>query len=737
MGNTKTPVKVFVSYAKRDETKDEVGRLVEWLNEQEGIEVISDHPCANRPPKQGWQAWMMQSIEDADAVLCICGENFKKGFEKRDGSKGVTYEGSIVTVDLYEGGGSNVKYFPILPEAGKHDVVPKPLKQWDNGIALVDRERILALIKDEPVAGKSITVRPKFRDLNRETLGRSAPSSSIFLRLRFADRAIDYVKLDEVEQAFNGFYTSQDVFSWWLIVGSAGTGKSRTALEFCKKLENDGWDAGFLSLKDTPPESELWETWCPEKDTLLVIDYVAQEFSGNPRSITEIFTRLSRRAEQNTLGDKRLRILLLEREYKERSEAGQPLEWYRQLDKTTIYQPPFDLNTVSNEGLYSIATETAEKIWKSPKQLPANQAFLDELEKLDKKKRPLFAMLLAGYRAGVDPKTEIAKNEVLDYTIEHELERSLFPAGVKRDPDLLKALLLSTCTGGKLGAVELPHDHPLWDSGLGEETDKDCFRFHPLEPDLLGERFVLNCDSRNNPFHIGRKQLEELLEACWQDAPFETAYFFSRCAQDFATSDSEKIADLFLSAMTAIKDSFLSRWVWLRSLVDLSALLEPAEGERIWQEAAELGDTLEIRLRRAEAALNMILGYIKAGDLRAAQELFDGMAGLGDTPEIAEVRTYAVALLIIGYSKAGDLRTAQDLFNGMDGLDYTPKIAELRAQAVTILIIGYSKAGDLRTAQDLFNGMAGLGDTPEIAELRAAAEKVILDATKQAHPAMP
>jgi len=143
---TSQKVKVFVSYSWKD-GKDDVGKLVEWLRKDEKIEVISDHLHKHRPPAQGWQAWMLHSIEEADIVLCICGETFKKGFEKRDdGGLGIKYESSIVTMDLYESHCINKKFFPILPEAGKHEFVPKFLIQWNNDIALMDYDKIHDLI---------------------------------------------------------------------------------------------------------------------------------------------------------------------------------------------------------------------------------------------------------------------------------------------------------------------------------------------------------------------------------------------------------------------------------------------------------------------------------------------------------------------------------------------------------------------------------------------------------------
>ena len=141
--------KVFISYARKDSTSAEVDALVKWLNGHEEIDVISDHRHADRAPEQGWYAWMQQSIEDADVVLCICGKVFKKGFEKRGGTMGVAFEGGLVTAELYEKRGWNKKFHPILPKAGAYKHVPKSLKPWENGVVLTQRDRILRLIKEE------------------------------------------------------------------------------------------------------------------------------------------------------------------------------------------------------------------------------------------------------------------------------------------------------------------------------------------------------------------------------------------------------------------------------------------------------------------------------------------------------------------------------------------------------------------------------------------------------------
>ncbi|MCL2012792.1 MAG: toll/interleukin-1 receptor domain-containing protein [Cystobacterineae bacterium] len=709
--------KIFISYAHKDNIQSQVGALLQWLNRQEGIEAMADLLYADVPPAQGWQAWMLHGIEEADVVLCICGEAYKKGFEKRGGGMGVTWEGAIVNMGLCESHGWNKKYYPILAKEGAHSCVPTPLKPWDNGIALREWERIFALARaggmslapDPHGLLKIDTKRPAFRHLQRETDEKQARSST-FLRLRFAERAVDYVRHEEVWQAFEGFYNSTAPFSWWLIIGGAGSGKSRTALEFCEFLKQKKWSAGFLSLENT--DTEIWHTWCPQEDTLLIIDHVAREFSECPPDISRIFTTLARRAEREAWGKKRIRIVLLDREYKEQGGAGCLLEWYQWLDKNMCYQPPFVLSTVSNEGLYRIAQQTAQYIWKSPHPLPELSEFLCKLEQLDEKKRPLFAMLLAGKS---NPKSEISTNEVLDFLIEQEFERSWGPAGIEESTTLLHALLLSTCTFGRWGACTLPPHHRLWNSGLGslhEKNGENRFLFHPVEPDLLGERFVLTRAGGNRFGRIGKKKLGTLLRGCWRETPLEITFFFKRCAQDFAASDSENIANLFLSSMPV---EFMKQVPWLINSVQLMALLDLPAASKIWQSADKLmSNSPMLEVIRPDIVSSLVSEYCKAQKLPEARKVFEGMAILGDTPKVLVFRAYAAFSLICGYCEAQNLKEAQNVFEGMAMLGDTPRLRLKRAKAASYLIDEYCRAENLPEAQKLFEGMAMLGEMPEL-----------------------
>lgn len=143
-------IKVFISYAHESEPfRLEIKNLADWLSRQ-GISMITDHAHEIMPPELGWPAWMLQSIETADVVLAICTPRYRIRFEKKEDLSrglGVTYEGAILTQDLYDGAMRNRKIYPILPANGEISNIPVTLKPWFNGFKFPsDNEKILKLI---------------------------------------------------------------------------------------------------------------------------------------------------------------------------------------------------------------------------------------------------------------------------------------------------------------------------------------------------------------------------------------------------------------------------------------------------------------------------------------------------------------------------------------------------------------------------------------------------------------
>jgi hypothetical protein len=127
---------VFISYAhESDALRAAVQTLAEWLSRR-GCAMVTDHPYVHRAPAEGWQAWMLGCIQQADTALVVCTPKLKGRYEKTaapDAGREATYEGAIVTQHIYDDAMRNTKFYPILSDNGNESDIPIALKPWWNG----------------------------------------------------------------------------------------------------------------------------------------------------------------------------------------------------------------------------------------------------------------------------------------------------------------------------------------------------------------------------------------------------------------------------------------------------------------------------------------------------------------------------------------------------------------------------------------------------------------------------
>ena len=128
---TTNPPKVFISYSWDSlEHMNRVLALSDRLR-REGIDCNIDQ--YEESPPEGWPRWMENQLDWAEFVLVICTEQYYRRFrgqEEAGRGRGVTWEGAIITQNLYDAQGKNTKFIPIVFSSPDSDHIPSILRSF-------------------------------------------------------------------------------------------------------------------------------------------------------------------------------------------------------------------------------------------------------------------------------------------------------------------------------------------------------------------------------------------------------------------------------------------------------------------------------------------------------------------------------------------------------------------------------------------------------------------------------
>jgi pentatricopeptide repeat protein len=586
----------------------------------------------------------------------------------------------------------------------------------------------------------------------------------LFQEFHFSGRVTRHIMDEPLWRDFEEFYRAPQSLSWWLITGKAGSGKSRTALEFCVALETgkaefrfpdeasaepievkpvsgedfSNWKAGFLDLAGTP--FSTWKDWKPDRHTLLVFDQAARHYNDSSRfctgwqdgedvrhrfNVAEIIKLLATKAKQGDFGSYRVRLLLLEREHRQ-------IGWDRGRDVSEglplrFREEPTPLPPVAPEGLFAIAQDVWENGERDSSGISctSSDAFLDKLFSVDNDRRALFAMLLASaMTTNGGARVTFTRRDVLKLALKDGYERILQLAGEDGAAQAMRVLALSTLTGGRLGACDLDKDHALWDSGLGRAANNEEGIFYPwpLEPELLGESFVLDDmgqDDIPEDARIGDDEMRALIAKAWETCSPEMAYFFECCGQDFS-SDPTWIETRFLNCRLADVDTPL----YMRTAVNLVSWFGKGQLDavrKIYEHMNSVGNAGMFCRERAEVSTSLIRVYCEAGRLDEASPISLAMNALGDSEEVRRCRAAASVYLIGEVCKVGELVRARLMFDATLAFEEAEEYRIPKALALISLINGYARAGDFNEARELFESLVVYGDSEVMRVQRAKA----------------
>ncbi len=463
-------------------------------------------------------------------------------------------------------------------------------------------------------------------------------------------------------------------FSWTLVTGAGGTGKTRLAYEFTREFLSVRWNAGRLvDLNGFDAER-----FRPIQPTFIVIDYPAQ-FAA------EVGTLLAALQRNHTSFVSPVRVLLLERDtlgpWIDRvlpaggdSAAVVGHYWQPWAGKEDIgwELPPVMPNAI-------VAMMMARLRAGEISELPSSEELIAAAARMDPRvvefegisipiPRPLFAaatceaIIGAGKRDDWQELIEsLDREDLLHGLIRRDRDQIWRKAGSGNDRaamDLHENLLALATFGNGIDrdrltkAVSIAGNF-LPDLGIKERYRIDWDLLHAmsggeqgfvrsLEPDVLGEHFLLSLFSRlESESPLARRAL---CEAALCTGGMDSQLFILRCYKDFP--DLLEQLD-FLSPASDAPIEYGAAFGFASVCVDLISLLGAAENwqaaDRVMAVIAQLRskfeDDIEIAICQAQAAYNTTNHASAADDWQRVEEMLSLLtelrAGFPSEPTIA------------------------------------------------------------------------------------------------------
>jgi hypothetical protein len=125
-------MRVFISYSHDATEHEQRVRAVADQLRTDGVDAWIDQYVQD--PDEGWVKWMRTQVREAEKVLLVFTETYQRRFEgdEEEGKGlGATFEGVIVTQWLYESGGRNAKFRPVVFRDKDAQFIPVELRKFN------------------------------------------------------------------------------------------------------------------------------------------------------------------------------------------------------------------------------------------------------------------------------------------------------------------------------------------------------------------------------------------------------------------------------------------------------------------------------------------------------------------------------------------------------------------------------------------------------------------------------
>jgi tetratricopeptide (TPR) repeat protein len=340
--------------------------------------------------------------------------------------------------------------------------------------------------------------------------------------LSFASRITEFLGRTEEVAAVRDFLNSAESFAWWSVVGDAGAGKSRFALEVCSALDTR-WNSGFI--RDEQEQDLLG--FVPEKPTLLVVDYASSRADWLGRCLLDFTTR----AGANWPA---LRVLVLER------DSGTESRWFRSATRQQVQHESVSIlskHHAESLQLAGLHREELREIVHAASGGGVSRATVEDLVDraltLDPEGRPLFALI-----AALEHSEPTVSGRSRDAVIRSLVLRRNTQADSEDSVSARFVSMAATALGGvrlhDLGQVSGSAEHAHFDIAPIQQLPLDVLDslMSGMTPDILGEMWVLDELAASG---TRRDIAVAALAAAWQFSSSRYSSFVDRCARDHPT----------------------------------------------------------------------------------------------------------------------------------------------------------------------------------------------------------
>ena len=418
------------------------------------------------------------------------------------------------------------------------------------------------------------------------------------------------------------FIESDEEISWIAITGPGGTGKSKLLYYFVKEMGiNPKWKSLWIHAENCEQFIKFTE-WRYPYNLLVVIDYAGTVASDMGKWLECL--------ERSTYHPDKMRFVFIEREGI--GEGGNFPLWYQNLKgngekarcierlgwKKNHGMPFFQLSALEHDQLEKIIEDyakTREKVLSSKQQ----KWILEKAKKIDRKQGEPRVLIVLFTADAVLENREYKKwdiqhliDEIIKKYREH-WEKVTCQNDEKIFNALLEMLMFATAVGAWTPENTVPElfadsssivcsmDSADLEQLISEVNEEKRFegKLKPLEPDLIGEYFVLDYWTKKK---YVKGYLKNVFCSLWE-YPLYFAQFLYRCMQNYIKQDAFKY--LFQNGM----EKLMPQENNVQGAVFFSMLLSVSITMQLEEEAIESIRRLKELSEKYEGNEEIVLAY--------------------------------------------------------------------------------------------------------------------------------